>query len=39
MHEPNCAVRAAVAEGVIDESRYDSYVRLREELSEAAATY
>jgi ribosome biogenesis GTPase len=39
MHEPNSAVRAAVAEGVIDESRYDSYVRLREELSEAAATY
>lgn len=30
-HEPNCAVRTAVAEGKIAEARYDSYLRLREE--------
>ncbi|NTW97537.1 MAG: ribosome small subunit-dependent GTPase A, partial [Oscillochloris sp.] len=29
VHEPNCAVRAAVATGAIDPSRYDSYTRLR----------
>lgn len=31
-HEENCAVRAAVAQGTIAEERYDSYLRLREEL-------
>jgi ribosome biogenesis GTPase / thiamine phosphate phosphatase len=31
-HEENCAVRAAVAEGTIAAERYDSYLRLREEL-------
>ncbi|MGW8319428.1 MAG: ribosome small subunit-dependent GTPase A [Candidatus Promineifilaceae bacterium] len=39
VHEPNCAVRAAVAEGRISAERYDSYLRLREEhdiLDEAA---
>jgi ribosome biogenesis GTPase / thiamine phosphate phosphatase len=30
VHEPDCAVRAAVASGAIDPKRYDSYVRLRE---------
>jgi len=29
IHEPNCAVRAAVEAGAIDLERYDSYVRLR----------
>jgi ribosome biogenesis GTPase / thiamine phosphate phosphatase len=29
IHEPNCAVRAAVAAGQIDPNRYDSYTRLR----------
>jgi ribosome biogenesis GTPase len=33
--EPDCAVRAAVAEGRISRSRYESYVKLREELAEA----
>jgi ribosome biogenesis GTPase len=30
-HEPDCAVRAAVASGQISEARYYSYVKLREE--------
>jgi ribosome biogenesis GTPase len=30
-HEPNCAVRAALADGRISPERYDSYLRLREE--------
>jgi ribosome biogenesis GTPase len=38
LHEPDCAVREAVNQGAIHEVRYDSYVRLREELSTAAAT-
>jgi ribosome biogenesis GTPase len=29
--EPNCAVRAAVADGRVSPERYDSYLRLREE--------
>jgi len=29
-HEPDCAVRAAVAAGQISEERYQSYIRLRE---------
>ncbi len=33
-HEPNCAVVEAVEAGKIPASRYDSYVRLREELEE-----
>lgn len=32
-HEPGCAVRAAVERGEISAARYDSYCRLREELS------
>jgi len=31
--EPDCAVRAAVAAGELDEERYQSYARLREELA------
>ena len=34
LHEPDCAVRDAVAGGEIVESRYESYVRLREEALE-----
>jgi ribosome biogenesis GTPase / thiamine phosphate phosphatase len=34
IHEPKCAVRKALAEGKISATRYDSYLRLREELEE-----
>jgi ribosome biogenesis GTPase len=30
-HEPNCAVREAVADGRVSAARFDSYLRLREE--------
>jgi ribosome biogenesis GTPase len=30
-HEPNCAVRTAVEQGIISQQRYQSYLRLREE--------
>lgn len=30
-HEPECAVRQAVADGRVSPERYDSYIRLREE--------
>lgn len=33
-HEPGCAVLAAVERGEITEARYDSYLRLREELED-----
>jgi len=33
-HEPGCGVRAALARGEISPQRYDSYLRLREELEE-----
>lgn len=33
-HEPGCAVRAAVADGTIGASRYDSYLKLLGELHE-----
>lgn len=33
VHEPNCAVIAAVDSGAIDPDRYDSYRRLREETN------
>ena len=33
--EPDCAVRAAVEDGRVSRSRYESYVKLREELEEA----
>lgn len=35
LHEPDCAVREALDQGLIDEVRYTSYARLREELSTA----
>jgi ribosome biogenesis GTPase len=38
LHEPDCAVRAAVERGEIAEVRYDSYSRLYDEIS-AAVTY
>ncbi|MCI0711911.1 MAG: ribosome small subunit-dependent GTPase A [Chloroflexi bacterium] len=34
IHEPGCAVREAVEAGDISKGRYDSYLRLREELEE-----
>lgn len=33
-HEPGCGVRAALARGEIAPARYDSYLRLRDELEE-----
>jgi ribosome biogenesis GTPase / thiamine phosphate phosphatase len=38
-HEPDCAVQEAVQHGAIDRQRYESYVRLREELSDATVSY
>jgi ribosome biogenesis GTPase len=35
LHEPDCGVRSALAEGRIPESRYRSYAKLRAEASEA----
>ena len=32
-HEPDCAIKAAVAEGAIDADRYDSYLRIRADES------
>lgn len=32
IHEPDCAVKTAVGEGRISQSRYDSYVQIYEEL-------
>jgi len=37
--EPKCAVRAAVERGSVSASRYDSYVKLREELEAEEPTY
>ncbi len=34
IHEPGCAVRAALQRGEITAQRYDSYLRLRDELEE-----
>ncbi|MCS7059984.1 MAG: ribosome small subunit-dependent GTPase A [Anaerolineae bacterium] len=34
IHESDCAVKAAVARGEISQARYESYCRLREELSQ-----
>lgn len=33
-HEPNCAVKAAVAAGAITQERYDAYVNIYEEIKE-----
>ena len=32
MNEPDCAVKTAVEEGVIGQSRYDNYVTFYEEI-------
>ena len=37
--EPDCAVRAAVEAGRVSAARYDSYLRLREELGEAPKSW
>jgi ribosome biogenesis GTPase len=37
--EPGCAVRAAVEAGAISGQRYQSYLKLRDELEEAYAVY
>lgn len=34
-HEPECAVRAALAAGKVDRGRYESYLKLRGELTDA----
>ena len=39
LSEPDCAVRAAVANGGISEERYGSYLTLREELEELERRY
>ena len=31
VHEPDCAVRAAVEEGAIDQGRYESYLKIRDQ--------
>ena len=33
VHEPRCAVLQALADGRLDQSRYDSYLKLRRELA------
>jgi ribosome biogenesis GTPase / thiamine phosphate phosphatase len=38
-HEPNCAVRSAVESGQVSRERYESFLKLREELSEAERTW
>jgi len=35
-HEPKCAVRDAVSEGLIGRARFDSYLRIRMSLTENA---
>jgi ribosome biogenesis GTPase len=37
--EPECAVREAVKSAAVSASRYDSYVKLREELAEAPRSW
>jgi ribosome biogenesis GTPase len=36
-HEPGCAVRAALADGTLDEGRYRSYLKLQRELAYLAS--
>jgi ribosome biogenesis GTPase len=33
IHEPRCAVLQALAEGRLDQARYDSFLKLRRELA------
>ncbi len=37
IHEPNCAVIEALESGKLGQPRYDSYLRIREDLEESAA--
>lgn len=37
IHEPNCAVRVALEEGTLNTYRYGSYLRIRDDLHEAAS--
>jgi len=37
--EPDCAVRAALARGEVSEARYDSFLRLRDELEGVKGSY
>lgn len=37
--EPDCAIRAAIADGSIDGGRYESYQRMRQELLASEKTY
>ncbi len=37
--EPDCAVRQAVADGSVDAGRYESYLRMRQELVNAQSIY
>ncbi|HEX2716203.1 MAG TPA: ribosome small subunit-dependent GTPase A [Gemmatimonadaceae bacterium] len=37
--EPDCAVRAAVHAGTVDRDRYESYLKLREELEDAEGAW
>jgi ribosome biogenesis GTPase len=39
LHEPDCAIRAAVAAGALDRERYESYAKLLAEASEGAASW
>jgi ribosome biogenesis GTPase len=32
LHEPGCAVQAAIADGSLDAERFDSYLKLQREL-------
>jgi len=38
-HEPDCAVKAALAEGLILQSRYDNYVQLLSEINQTREHY
>ena len=39
LHEPDCAIRAALADGALDRERYESYGKLLAEASEGAASW
>ncbi|HEX5441287.1 MAG TPA: ribosome small subunit-dependent GTPase A [Ktedonobacterales bacterium] len=39
LHEPDCAIRAAVADGTLDSERYESYGKLFAEGREGAASW
>jgi ribosome biogenesis GTPase len=39
LHEPDCAIKRAVAEGRIDSDRYESYTRMFTELQEGEGKF